>query len=177
MAGSEATLRKTLGHGDWQTPGHSVIQQLHAQVYMTSINTTLLRQIIIHPVRHLALYCYNIYYALLLQLLLRSYYLDRHSNYYVSMIYMVTAPITSLWPLCYSNYFVPMIYIETPTITSLWSILLQQLLGPYDPYCYSTYYVTRTSILQQLLLPYDLHRYSNTIILLWYTMSQHLWHH
>ena len=165
MAGSEATLGTTLGHGDWQTPGHSVLQQLHAQVYMTSFITILLSQIIIHPVRHLALYCYNIYYALLLQLLLRSYDLDRNSNYYVSMIYIVT-----------------------PTITSLWSILLHQLLGPYDPYCYSTYYVTKTSILQQLFCPYDLHWSTNyhvpmiyivttTIRSIWPILLQYLLRH
>ena len=63
---------------------------------MISISTTPLRQTIIHPVHHLALYCYNIYYALLLQPLLRSYGLNLNNNYYVSTINNVTAPITSL---------------------------------------------------------------------------------
>ena len=156
MAGSEATLGKTLGHGDWQTPGHSVFQQLHEQVSMISISTTLLRQTTKHP--HLLRLMIQIVTAtitslcsLLLQHPLRLYDLHCYSTYYV------------LWPIslqqllrpdalyCYSIYSVFINYTVTAPITSLWSIWLQHLLRPYDLYRHSTYYIFCSILLKQLL--------------------------
>ena len=92
--------------------------------------------------------------SLLLQQLLRPYTLYCYNNYYVPMIYMVTAHITSLKPLYYSNSYAHMISTVTATITSPWSILLQHALPQYDPYRYSLLrhydpYIRRTSTMHQ----------------------------
>ena len=146
MAGSEATLGKTLGHGDWQTPGHSVLQQLHSQVSMIPISTTLLSDS--NTSANTTSLC-----SLPLQHPLRLYDLHSHSTHYVLTIYIDTATITSIWSILlqhllrhydlygYSNYHVYLIYIVTATITSLWPIWSQQLSRLYDLSCYSNYHV------------------------------------
>ena len=158
MAGSEATLGKTLGHGDWQTPGHSVFQQLHEQISLISISTTLLRQTTISPHLRLMIHRNSNYYVFMiypvtttttnaslwsLKQLSCPYDPYCYSHYHVSTIYTVTATIMSLCSIsyCYNNYYVITIYTITATITSLRSIPLQQLSCPYKLYCYSTYYV------------------------------------
>ena len=166
MAGSEATLGKTLGHGDWQTPGHSVLQQLHSQVSMIPISTTLLSDS--NTPANTTSLC-----SLPLQHPLRLYDLHSHSTHYVLTIYIDTATITSIWStvtapitsVCsiwlqhllrlsdlhrYSNYHVYMIYLVTATITSIWSILLQQISRPSDLICHNNYYVLWLILLQQL---------------------------
>ena len=106
---------------------------------VTTSTTSLWSPLLQHLSRHNDLYCYSIYYVL--------------------MIYIITATITSLWPIllqqllrpndlyCYSNYYVPMLYTITATITSLCSIVLQQLLRPNDLFYYSNSYVTILSVI------------------------------
>ena len=48
---------------------------------------------------------------------------------------------------CYSTNYVTLISIITATITSLWPLLLQQLLRPDDLYYYSNSYVTMLSVI------------------------------
>ena len=175
MAGSEATLGKTLGHGDWQTPGHSVFQQPHEQVSLISTSTTLLCIMIHtitatitslcslplqHPSRLYDLHCYSTYYvscSTSLQPLLHPYALYCYSIYYVYKLH------------CYSTQQVFMPYMATAPNTSLRylllytvKLLLQQILHPYDLYCYSDPHV--------LMIYLD----TATITSLWAILLQHL---
>ena len=175
MAGSEATLGKTRGHGDWQPPGHSVFQQLHEQVYIISTSTMLLRLMINivtatittlcslplqHPSRLYDLHGHSTYCVLCpisLQPLLHPYALHCYNIYYVYklnyystrqifMPYMATAPIT------------PLKYLLLYTV----KLLLQQILHPYDLDCYSDPHV--------LMIYLD----TATITSLWAILLQHL---
>ena len=154
MAGSEATLGKTLGYGDWQPPDHSVIQQPYSQIYMISVTTIIMSlkfQLIQHPICHLALYCSQLlrYYATtvtaaitLLWSLLKQPLIRPNDLYFI-------APLMSWRPLYYGTYYVT----KAPILQQLLRLhdLYLQLLRHYDLYCRNNYYVTKTSILPQLL--------------------------
>ena len=146
MAGSEATLRKTLGHGDWQTPGHSVIQQMYNlycysinHVSMTSSATAFITSLwsLYSSTYHVTLISrYSIYYVTktsivtasspslwspLLQHLPRHYDPYNYNTYYVAMTSIATASTMALWSLFVTAYTTP-----------LWSLLLQHLLRQFD---------------------------------------------
>ena len=115
MAGSEATLRKTLGRGDRQPPCPSVIQQLSTPstaLYLTSLqtNTTALSKV---PIMLQPIYTYNI----MLQLMSRLY--DPMLQPITSLHTKGTAYITSNNPRLQ-----PTSYVLTTTPTIILTALL-----------------------------------------------------
>jgi len=115
MAGSEATLRKTLGRGDRQPPCPSVIQQLSTPstaLYITSLqtNTTALSKV---PIMLQPIYTYNI----MLQLISRLY--DPMLQPITSLHSKGTAYITSNNPRLQ-----PISYVLTTTPTIILTALL-----------------------------------------------------
>ena len=114
-------------------------------------------------------------WSLLLQQLLRQSDLSSQ-HYYVTILSIVPASITSLWfplPQHPSRHYE---FIDTAATTSLCSLLLPHLSRHYDPYSYSTYYVAMTSTatasitaLWSLLLQPTQRHYE-----LWSPLLQHL---
>ena len=115
MAGSDATLGKTLGHGDRQTPGHKStsattfpsIYDLHQYNSTTSDNNTSNTSLALSMIQ--PLFRYN-----------------------------VTTPIAPLRPILLQHPLRLMNHTGTATITSLCSLLIQHHYI-YDLHCYNTY--------------------------------------
>ena len=116
MAGSEATLGKILGHGDWQPPGHSVIQQPYVMFLQSTITASILRPYQLMSSRYITSLQFHITASILrpCNLLLQPYITSLQSNdtasgsrsnnlrlqpiYYVLIIQHYSLSITSEQP-------------------------------------------------------------------------------
>ena len=100
-------------------------------------------------------------WSLLLQQLLRQSDLSSQ-HYYVTILSIVPASITSQWFPLLAHPSRQYESIDTAATTSLCSLLLPHLSRHYDPHSYSTYYVAMTSTATALITS------------LWSTLLQHL---